>query len=94
MPERPSQPDSGHVAPVPIPESMPVSTTVLVLVVAVVAAVVGYVGMRRPGESAGTADRWDRTDEVFRDPSTGRVMRVWLDPVDGTRRYVPEPGSR
>jgi flagellar basal body-associated protein FliL len=67
---------------------------VLLLVVLTVAAVVGYVGMRRHGESAVAADGWGRTDEVFRDPSTGRVMRVWLDPVDGTRHYVPEPGAR
>ena len=67
---------------------------VVILVVILVVAVVGFIGMRRHGESAVAADDWDRTDEVFRDPSTGRVMRVWLDPVDGTRHYVPEPGAR
>ncbi|MEA2703794.1 MAG: hypothetical protein QOD63_1739 [Actinomycetota bacterium] len=66
---------------------------VLILVVVVVVAVVGYFGMRRHGESAVAAGGWDRTDEVFRDPSTGRLMRVWLDPADGTRHYVPEPGA-
>jgi hypothetical protein len=65
----------------------------VILVVLVVVAVVGYVGLRRHGESAVAAGDWSRTDEVFRDPSTGRVMRVWLDPVDGTRHYVPEPGA-
>ena len=67
---------------------------VVILGVVLVVAVVGFIGMRRHGESAVAADGWDRTDEVFRDLSTGRVMRVWLDPVDGTRHYVPEPGAR
>ena len=67
---------------------------VVILVAVLVVAIVGYVGLHRHGESAVAAGDWDRTDEVFRDPSTGRVMRVWLDPVDGTRHYVPEPGAR
>ncbi|HYT29886.1 MAG TPA: hypothetical protein VEN82_03850 [Actinomycetota bacterium] len=33
---------------------------------------------------------WRATDEVFRDPSTERVMRVCVDPADGSRHYVPE----
>ena len=44
---------------------------------------------RRHGESDVPADDWARTDEVFRDPSTGRLMRVWLD-VRGDRHYVPD----
>jgi hypothetical protein len=67
---------------------------VLFLVVLVVAAVAGYAGMRRHDESAVAADGWGRTDEVFRDPSTGRLMRVRLDPAHGTRHYVPGPGAR
>jgi hypothetical protein len=31
---------------------------------------------------------WVATDEVFRDPTSGRVMRVWVDPTDGTRHYA------
>jgi len=30
------------------------------------------------------------TDEVFVDPTSGRHMRVWLDPSTGERRYRPE----
>ena len=30
------------------------------------------------------------TDELFVDPSTGRLMRVYLDPATGERRYHAE----
>jgi hypothetical protein len=43
---------------------------------------------RRHGESDAPKAHWHATDEVFRDPSTGRVMRVWVDPSDGSRHYV------
>lgn len=33
---------------------------------------------------------WVRTDERFRDPSSGMIMRVWLDPADASRHYVPD----
>lgn len=66
----------------------------LVILLAIAAvAVVGWVSLRRHGESSLPAGRWRPTDELFRDPSSGRVMRVWIDPADGTRHYVPD-GSR
>ena len=34
---------------------------------------------------------WIPTNERFRDPSTSTVMRVWVDPSDQSRHYVPEP---
>jgi hypothetical protein len=48
--------------------------------------------LRRHGESDLPSEDWQRTDEVFRDPTTKRFMRVWVDPGDGSRHYVPEPG--
>ncbi len=36
--------------------------------------------------------RFQRTDEVFADPTSGRRMRVWLDPTSGERRYRAEDG--
>ncbi len=30
------------------------------------------------------------TDEVYDDPSTGTVTRVWLDLVEGGRYYFPD----
>jgi hypothetical protein len=46
---------------------------------------------RRHGEADVAASGWAPTAERFIDPSTGRVMRVWRDPADGARHYVPEP---
>jgi hypothetical protein len=45
--------------------------------------------VRRHRESTRPGERWRRTDEVFNDPSTNRVMRVWLD-ESGERHYVAE----
>jgi len=36
---------------------------------------------------------WTRTDERFRDPSSGQIMRVWIDPADGGRHYVPDDAT-
>jgi len=33
---------------------------------------------------------WVRTAERFRDPSSGVIMRVWIDPSDESRHYVPD----
>jgi hypothetical protein len=44
----------------------------------------GHAQARRPEPG------WVRTDERFRDPSSGLVMRVWLDPADASRHYVPD----
>lgn len=40
-------------------------------------------------ESSEVQPDWVRTTEVFRDPSTARLTRVWLD-ASGRRHYVPE----
>jgi len=39
---------------------------------------------RVPGED------WQRTEELVNDPATGRTLRVWIDPADGTRYTVAE----
>jgi hypothetical protein len=57
---------------------------------AILVAVVWSFFVRRHGESELPAEGWQRTDEVFVDPTTNRRMRVWLDPVDGARHYVVE----
>jgi hypothetical protein len=43
---------------------------------------------RRHGETDGVQPHWVATEELFRDPTSGRVMRVWIDPTDGTRHYA------
>jgi hypothetical protein len=50
---------------------------------------------RRRGhaQAAKPAAGWIPTDERFRDPTTRAIMRVWIDPADHSRHYVPEPGS-
>jgi DUF1707 SHOCT-like domain len=47
-------------------------------------------GRRGHAESARPAPGWEQTSERFRDPSSGVIMRVWIDPADGSRHYVPD----
>ncbi len=48
---------------------------------------------RGHGQAAEPAAGWLPTDERFRDPTTRVVMRVWIDPADQSRHYVPEPDA-
>jgi hypothetical protein len=54
---------------------------------------------RRPRRRRGHAHAdqpaagWVPTNERFRDPSTRTIMRVWVDPADQSRHYVPEPDA-
>jgi len=45
---------------------------------------------RRHAQVTAPDPGWVPTDERFRDPSSGTIMRVWLDPADGSRHYVPD----
>jgi hypothetical protein len=47
-------------------------------------------GRRGHAERAAAEPGWERTAERFRDPSSGQIMRVWTDPADGSRHYVPD----
>ena len=42
------------------------------------------------GETGPLEPRFQRTDEVFVDPTTGVTMRVYLDGATGERRYTAE----
>ena len=42
------------------------------------------------GEDGALESRFQRTEEAFIDPTSGRLMRVWLDPMTGERRYQAE----
>lgn len=46
---------------------------------------------RRHAQRMTPAAGWVPTSEKFRDPSTRAIMRVWIDPADLSRHYVPEP---
>ncbi len=50
-------------------------------------------GRRRHAQVAEPGPGWVPTPERFRDPSSGKIMRVWIDPADQSRHYVPEPGA-
>jgi hypothetical protein len=52
---------------------------------------VGRYGARGGASGSADASRFQRTDEVFVDPTTGVKTRVWFDPRSGERRYEPEP---
>ena len=45
---------------------------------------------RRHAQTATPGTGWLPTAERFRDPTTGNIMRVWIDPADQSRHYVPE----
>lgn len=47
---------------------------------------------RRHAQAAAPGPGWMPTAERFRDPSTKKIMRVWIDPADGSRHYVPDDG--
>jgi hypothetical protein len=64
----------------------------IVLLVLIICAVLS-ITLRRHGESDKPNPDWKRTEELFNDPSTNRVMRVWLD-ASGERHYVPEAKHR
>jgi hypothetical protein len=42
---------------------------------------------RRHGEASKVGADWRATNERFRDPTSGKIMRVWVDPAGG-RHYV------
>jgi hypothetical protein len=50
----------------------------------------GRLSRRGHAETARPAPGWVSTAERFRDPSSGVIMRVWVDPADGSRHYVPD----
>lgn len=65
-------------------------TLVVVIVVGVVlVAVVMSIFVRRHGEAEAPEQGWTPTAEVFRDPGTNRLMRVWTDAAGG-RHYLPD----
>jgi hypothetical protein len=45
---------------------------------------------RRHAESDRPGPGWVPTSERFRDPASRMIMRVWVDPADDSRHYVPE----
>lgn len=50
----------------------------------------GLLRRRGHGEREAARPGWRPTPERFHDPTTSRVIRVWIDPADGSRHYVAE----
>jgi hypothetical protein len=69
-----------------------VGVVILIIVVVVIVCFFISLFVRRHGENDRPQPDWRSTDEVFNDPSTNRVMRVWLD-QKGERHYIPD-GTR
>lgn len=61
-----------------------------VLIVGVVVTLLRRLG----GDREDATGEWRPTDELFRDPLTGRSMRVWVDVGDGSRHVVPDDDRR
>jgi hypothetical protein len=61
-----------------------------VLAAVIVFAIAGYFiwDRRYRGESGGN---FKPTNEVFKDPTTGKMTRVYEDPATGKRQYREEP---
>ena len=66
-------------------------SSLILLAVVVVVAVAGYLVWDRRRYRGGGQGDFKSTDEVFRDPSTGKLTRVWEDPATGRREYREEP---
>lgn len=47
-------------------------------------------GERVDVPTAARPEGLQRTEELFSDPTTGDLTRVWYDPATGERRYLPE----
>jgi hypothetical protein len=66
-----------------------VEQAVLALVV-IIFAIVGYFVWDRRYRGADKGN-FKATDEVFKDPTTGKWTRVYEDPSTGQRQYRDEP---
>ena len=85
--------DGGRLGPPPaLTRTGPAGGVIIGLVVVALVVGLGPVAslfLRRHGSRPGPKPSWQATDEVFKDPTTDRTMRVWLDQA-GQRHYVPE----
>ena len=61
----------------------------VLIIAAVIVAAAMSLFLGRHGESLHAEPGWVPTDEVFKDPVTDRLMRVWADRT-GQRHYLAE----
>jgi hypothetical protein len=62
------------------------------IIAAVLVAAAMSLFLRRHGEPDQPDPGWVATSEVFRDPTTDRVMRVWADNAGGRHYLAEKPG--
>jgi hypothetical protein len=62
----------------------------IVLVLVILFAITGYFIWDRQYRGD-KGENLQRTDEVFKDPTTGKLTRVYEDPATGKRQYREEP---
>jgi hypothetical protein len=67
-----------------------VSTQLVIFAILVVFAIVGYFVWDRRYRG-GQQGSFKPTGEVFRDPTSGKMTRVYEDPSTGKRQYRDEP---
>jgi hypothetical protein len=66
-----------------------VSVQIAIYVAIVIFAIVGYFVWDRRYRGGG-AGSFKPTDEVFKDPTSGKLTRVYEDPSTGRREYREE----
>jgi hypothetical protein len=67
-----------------------VTTQLVIFAILVVFAIVGYFVWDRRYRG-GQQGSFKPTGEVFRDPTSGKMTRVYEDPSTGKRQYRDEP---
>jgi len=71
-------------------ESLPISAAWVALSGAILLVAAVYEHGRYQAAVAADRSGFQRTEEVFTDPTSGQRMRVWFDPATGQRDYRPE----
>ena len=66
----------------------------LVFVGLAVFAVAGYFIWDRRYRGDRSPGNFEPTSEVFKDPTSGRLTRVWEDSATGRRQYREEPAGK
>jgi hypothetical protein len=66
-----------------------IGAQLIFLVFLIIFAVAGYFIWDRRYRG-GNQGNFNRTDEVFKDPTTGKLTRVYEDPSTGQRQYREE----
>ena len=65
-------------------------TDVVIIGALLVIALITYLVWDRRRYRGSGRGNFQPTGEVFRDPSTGKLTRVWEDPTSGSRQYREE----